>query len=200
MPRGKKTAAPEQQPSEATPEFDAETPAAADNGPDAQEKRKYLEEYRNHRRLLADLMKDAADERGNGRSILKSFENKGGNPKMLRRMWELTDLTQSEAENEVREYLGYAIDVGVRVSFDAAGQGSLADVLDRKPTVEAQERLSQTRAYDQGRERAMAGGQVAENPKKAGTAAHQQWHKGFSDYVWERDGAGNANRESATVQ
>lgn len=169
----------------AEPRTAAPMEAAPSNGPAPEEKRQYLELYRKHRRTLASIMEEASEERGNGRSLLKQFENKGGNPKMLRRMWELTDMTQGEAEAEVTEYLGYAVDIGIRVSFDGAGQGSLDDVL--KPTTEATEAINRASAYEQGYSRAKDGGQVTENPKKAGSEAHQQWHRGFSDRIWEQE-------------
>lgn len=159
--------------------------AGPSNGPTAIEKRQYLDRYRDHRRKLASIMEDAADERGAGRSILKQFENKGGNPKMLKRMWELTDMTQNEATAEVQEYLGYAVDIGIRVSFDKTGQGGLSDILN--PTTDAEASVNRARAYDEGWDRAKNGGQMTENPKAQGSEAHQQWHKGFSDYIWERD-------------
>lgn len=159
--------------------------AVQSNGPTPEEKRKYLEEYRNHRRRLADIMKEAADERGNGRSTLKAFENKGGSPKMLRRMWELTDMSKGEAESEIAEYLGYAIDIGIRVVFDASGQGGFADVME--PTTEAMEATARGRSYDEGWERAKNGGQVTENPKPQGSEQHQRWHQGFQDYHWQKE-------------
>lgn len=160
------------------------------NGPTAVEKQQYLELYRKHRRTLAKIMEEAADERGNGRSLLKQFENKGGNIDKLKAMWELTNLTKAEAQADVAQYLEYVVDIGIRVSFDGRGQGSLDDVLE--PTTEATEATDRARAYEEGWQKAKDGGQVTDNPKTAGSAEHQQWHKGFSDRIWEQENGGAA--------
>jgi len=160
------------------------------NGPTAEEKRQYLEDYRKRRRTLADMMAEIAQVRGGIRSTLKAFENKGGSPKMLRRMWELTDMSKGEAEAEVAEYLGYAIDIGVRVVYDAKGQGGLADVLERpppKPSAKAQQDLAAARSYSDGWNSASHGGTISDNPKRVGSLEAQQWAQGMSDYIWEQE-------------
>jgi hypothetical protein len=171
------------------------------NGPTAVEKRQYLDDYRKRRRQLADIMAEAAEVRGGIRSTLKAFENKGGSSKQLKRMFELTDMTKAEAEAEVAEYMGYAADIGIRVVYDSSGQGGLGDVMDpppRKgaakkaaappqPTVVAEQSVEDARAYSDGWNTAKAGGTIMDNVKKAGTSEHQQWTKGFNDYVWEQE-------------
>jgi len=201
---GKKAAGKKAAAGAATPPREAKpmSPAQQSNGPTEIEIRQYLERYRNHRRALADIMKEAGEERGNGRSILKSFESKGGNPDMLRKMFDLTDMTKAEADAFIAEYMGYAIKVGIeppRVIFDAQGQGSLADVLETpiKPTVEAEEALDRTRAYNDGWNSAKEGGLVTQNPKIAGTADHQNWAKGFGDWHWEKEHGGKPTNGTA---
>lgn len=178
--------------------------AASSNGPDASEKRRFLEEYRNHRRRLATIMEDAADERGSGQSLLKSFASQGGDPKMLKRMWELTDMSKNEAEADVAKFLGYAVDIGIRVSFDVSGQGNMVDVLTEsgaplRPTTEAEALVARGRAYQEGWTKASEGGDVSDNPHRAGSQVHQEWRTGFSDCIWEKDnGPRKPDDEGAT--
>lgn len=164
------------------------------NGPTAEEKRQYLEAFRKKMRGLADHNKVGSEMRGSLRSLLKSFANKGGSPKMLKRMWELTDMSKAEAEAEVQEFIGYATDIGISVSFDEEGQATLDDMMKApppKPTPAAEISLKLARAYSDGWNSAMSGGTISDNPHRAGTEEGQQWAKGLTDYVWEQENGRN---------
>lgn len=171
------------------------------NGPSPEDKREALESYREKRRTLASIMKEAADARGEARSILSAFKNKGGNPKMLVRMWELTDMSKGEAESEVAEFLGYAVDIGIRVAFDQSGQGNMLDVLNEdgpppKPTTETEALLAKSRAYNDGWNTGVHNGTLGDNPHHAGTEPHQEWTRGLSDAIWEKENGSTVTAES----
>lgn len=160
------------------------------NGPTAEEKRQYLEAFRKKMRGLADHNKVGSEMRGSLRSLLKSFANKGGSPKMLKRMWELTDMSKAEAEAEVQEFIGYATDIGISVSFNEEGQATLDEVMKApppKPTPAAETNLKLARSFSDGWNSAMSGGTVADNPHRQGSEEAQQWFKGMSDYIWEQE-------------
>jgi hypothetical protein len=171
------------------------------NGPTAEEKRQYLENYRKRMRAVADHNKVGAELRGGVRSLLRSFEQKGGSSKMLRRMWELTDMSKAEAEAEVQEFIGYATDIGISVSFNEEGQATLDDMMKApppKPTPAAEISLKLARAYSDGWNSAMSGGAITDNPFRQGTEEGQQWAKGMTDYVWEQENGRNPGTPPAS--
>lgn len=155
------------------------------NGPTAIEKRQDLNTYQKLKRTLADIMKEAADVRGQIQSVLKAHDKKGGDSKMVVMMAKLEDMTKGEAEDAVARYFEYARDIGIRVSFYGSGQGSVDEVLgDPAPVRKGngpEMDLSEARAYDDGCNSARHGALPQDNPFNGGTIEHQGWARGRND-------------------
>lgn len=130
----------------------------------------------------------AAAARGVRSGIMKRIKKAGTDMDAFEDLRRLMKVDDDEERNRRVEnmhvYAGYLNVTLYRAPTEARPQGSMFDT----ETQAAAGGLQDARDYTDGWNSAMQGGDYEENPKIAGSSAHQQWAKGFKD--WEFENAG----------
>jgi len=154
----------------------ASAPRAPLNGPAPHQLQEWLTE-------MTELDTAAARIRQKQATLKKVVENSRGDWKAMKALFASTKLSEAEATANLEALVGYHRSLGIRVSFDPNGQGSLDDVLREEAppkTAPVSAGLAVARAHSDGFNSGRHGGQPSDNPFSArpGSEEYVAWHDG----------------------
>lgn len=175
----------EKAPREAPRKQAAAASAPKPNGPSDSQIQEWLAE-------MTELDTAMSRVRAKSATLKKTVENRSGDWKALKAAFSSTKLSQAEAIAKLEQSVRYHQAINVRVSWDQAGQGGFADVLDGSAAPEKNltgtRDLSAARAEMDGYNSGKAGAVPHDNPFHAGTEEYVRWHDGRDSGQQDREG------------
>lgn len=161
---------------------------AGTNGPDANMRAETLAAY-------TTLKTSSQRIAGEVSALMARYKAAGGDVKALKFAHGLTKLDVREASAHLEKMVQHAGDIGVRVSWEEGGQGSLADVMEapaanRQGTVlNGAHDLSKARAHSDGYNSGLNGSMPQDNPfsAKPGSEEFVSWHDGRDEGQRDRE-------------